>query len=128
MQVICWSYAGNTAKTPYIGGMKWRELIERQIRKANAEGQLDDLEGAGKPLPPAGHGDMAEEAGFRIMAEAGALPKEVELRKALKTQAEHMKTLADPAERKAAMAEFARLQQELNIQEEARKKYYSSKD
>ncbi len=108
--------------------MKWRQLIERQILKGKAEGQLYDLKGAGKPLPPAGHGDMAEEAGFRIMAEAGALPKEVELRKALKAQAEHMKTLTDPKERRAAMAEFARLQQELGIQEEARKRYYSSKD
>ncbi|WP_095595444.1 DnaJ family domain-containing protein [Actibacterium pelagium] len=108
--------------------MKWRELIERQILKAKAEGQLDDLKGAGKPLPPAGHGDASEEAGFRIMAEAGALPKEVELRKALKSHAEFMQTLTDPEERKAAMAEFARLQQELNIQEEARKRYYSSRD
>ncbi|WP_372605070.1 DnaJ family domain-containing protein, partial [Actibacterium sp.] len=30
--------------------MKWRDLAERQIKKAQAEGQLDNLKGAGKPL------------------------------------------------------------------------------
>lgn len=108
--------------------MKWRQLIERQIQKARAEGQLDGLKGAGKPLPAPGHGDMAEEAGFRIMAEAGALPKEVELRKALRAQGQYMKSLTDPEERKTAMAEFARIQQELNIQIEARRRFYSTRD
>ena len=108
--------------------MKWRELTERQIKKAQAEGQLEGLRGAGKPLPAAGHGDFAEEAGFRIMAEAGALPKEVELRKALKAQAQKLQSLTNPEKRKAAMAKFAELQQLLNVQEEARRKYYSSRD
>ncbi len=105
--------------------MKFRDLSERQIRKAQAEGQLDNLKGAGKPLPAPGHGDFAEEAGFRIMAEAGALPKEIELKKAVKAQAAKLKSITDPAERKREMARFAELQQQLAIQEEARRKYYS---
>ena len=102
--------------------MSFRRLTEHQIRKAQAEGQLEGLKGEGKPLRAAGHGDFAEEAGFRIMAEAGALPKEVTLRKAIKAQAEAMKDLTDPADRKAAMATFAKLEQELAIQVEARRK------
>lgn len=105
--------------------MKFRDLTEHQIRKAQAEGQLDDLKGAGKPLPRAGHGDEAEEAGFRIMVEAGALPKEIELKKAVQAQAQLLQTLTDPNERKAAMARFAELSQQLAVQEEARRKYYS---
>lgn len=107
--------------------MKWRDLAERQIKKAQAEGQLDNLKGAGKPLPPAGDGDFAEQAGFRIMHEAGALPKEVELRKALQRQAQKMATLTDPDERKREMAIFAEIQQQLAIQEEARRKFYSTR-
>jgi hypothetical protein len=107
--------------------MKWSKLSEHQIRKAQAEGQLDNLKGAGKPLPPPGHGDFAEAAGFRIMAEAGALPQEVELRKALKAQAQKLAATTDPAERKREMAAFADLQQKLAIQEEARRKFYSTR-
>lgn len=105
--------------------MKWHHLTEHQIRKAQATGQFDDLKGAGKPLPHPGHGDQAEAAGFRIMAEAGALPREIELKKAIKAQAQLLASLTDPDARKAAMARFAELQQELAIQEEARRKYYS---
>ncbi|KAJ56412.1 molecular chaperone DnaJ [Actibacterium mucosum KCTC 23349] len=106
--------------------MKFRDLAERQILKAQAEGQLDDLKGAGKPLPPPGHGDFAEAAGFRIMAEAGAVPKEIELKKALKAKAQELQSLTDPADRKRAMAEFAAIQQDLHTQEEARRRFYGA--
>ncbi|MGE4328350.1 MAG: DUF1992 domain-containing protein [Pseudodonghicola sp.] len=104
--------------------MKFSKLSERQILKAQAEGQFDNLKGAGKPLPPRGGGDYAEEAGFRIMAEAGALPKEIELRKAVQAQAEVLKNTTDPEKRKEEMRKFAELTQALAIQEEARRKYY----
>ncbi|MDK3019672.1 DnaJ family domain-containing protein [Pseudodonghicola flavimaris] len=104
--------------------MKFSQLSERQILKAQAEGQLDNLKGAGKPLPPVGGGDYAEAAGFRIMAEAGALPKEVELRKAIETQARVLRDTTDPVARKEEMRKFAELSQALAIQEEARRKYY----
>ena len=106
--------------------MKFRDLAERQILKAQAEGQLDDLKGAGKPLPPPGHGDFAEAAGFRIMAEAGAVPKEIELKKALKAKAQELQSLTDPAGRKRVMAEFAAIQQDLHTQEEARRRFYGA--
>jgi hypothetical protein len=56
--------------------MKWLELAEHQIRKAQAEGPLDDLAGAGKPLPPRS-GNEIDAAGFRIMADVGVLPREI---------------------------------------------------
>lgn len=106
--------------------MKWRELAERQIKKAQLEGQFDNLKGAGKPLPKSGDGDFAEAAGFRIMAEAGALPKEIELKKALAEQAKVLQATTDPDQRKKEMAKFAEIQQALAIQEEARRKFYST--
>lgn len=107
--------------------MKWDKLAERQITKAQSEGQLAGLKGEGKPLPPAGHGDFAEEAGFRIMHEAGALPQEVKLRKALQAQARKLAATSEPVQRRREMATFAELQQKLAIQQEARKRYYSTK-
>lgn len=106
--------------------MKFSSLAERQILKAQAEGQLDDLKGAGKPLGEADAGDFAEAAGFRIMAEAGALPKEVELRKAVEAQAKILKQTVEPVQRKEEMRKLADLQMKLAIQEEARRKYYGA--
>ncbi len=107
--------------------MKWTQLSERQILKAQAEGQLDHLKGVCKALPPAGDGDAAESAGFRIMAEAGALPREIELRKAVAAQAKVLAATTDPADRKREMAHLARLQLDLAIEEEARRKFYSTR-
>ncbi len=107
--------------------MKWTQLSERQILKTQAEGQLDHLKGAGKPLPPAGDGDAAESAGFRIMAEACALPREIELRKAVAAQANVLAATTDPEDRKREMAHLARLQLDLAIEEEARRKFYSTR-
>ncbi len=101
--------------------MKWRELAEQQIRKAQAEGQLDDLKGAGKPLPPGG-GDV-EAAGFRIMAEAGVVPREIELKKAVAAQRQVLAETVEPEARKAAMAVLADLELRLSIEQEARRKF-----
>ena len=43
---------------------------------------VDDLKGAGKPLEHEG-GNGVDAAGFRIMAEAGVVPREIELKKAV---------------------------------------------
>jgi hypothetical protein len=102
--------------------MKTSKLAEQQIRKARAEGQLDNLKGAGKPLKRES-GDTADAAGYRIMAEAGVVPEEIRLRKAVDAQLAHLQTLTDPDERKAAMAELADLQMRLSIAQEARRKF-----
>lgn len=102
----------------------FRDLVERQIRKAEAEGQFDNLAGAGKPLPPrASGGDVIEEAGFRIMAEAGVVPEEIGLRKEIAAQKARMAEITDPALRKGAMAELARLELRHAIAMEARRKF-----
>ena len=61
----------------------FRTLVERQIGKAAAQGQLTGLAGEGRPLPDrAGEAlvDPALAAGHRIMAEAGALPEEFRIK------------------------------------------------
>jgi Domain of unknown function (DUF1992) len=107
--------------------MSWlSRMAERQIQKARLKGQLQGLEGEGKPLPDR-PGDAfvsaADAAGFRIMAEAGVLPEEITLKKRALAQRAHLATLTDEAERKAAMAELARLEMLQAIAEEARRKF-----
>ena len=56
----------------------WQRLTEQQIKKAELEGKLKDLEGEGKPLPDRPGDafiDAGDAVGHRIMAEAGALPR-----------------------------------------------------
>lgn len=103
--------------------MRFKDLAERQILKAKAEGQLTGLKGEGKPLPHAGYGDAAETAGFRIMADAGALPREFTLKQERDAQAKHLVSLTDPEARKAAMAVLADLEMRLAIEQDARRKF-----
>jgi hypothetical protein len=107
--------------------MSWlSRLAERQIQKARLKGQLQGLEGEGKPLPDR-PGDAfvspGDAVGFRIMAEAGVLPEEITLKKQVAAQRAHLATLTDEVERKAAMAELARLEMRQAMAEEARRKF-----
>lgn len=107
--------------------MSWlSRLAERQIQKARLKGDLQGLEGEGKPLPDR-PGDAfvspGDAVGFRIMAEAGVLPEEIALKKQVAAQRAHLATLTDEAERKAAMAELARLEMRQAIAEEARRRF-----
>lgn len=103
--------------------MRFDKLAERQILKAQAEGQFDNLKGEGKPLPLHEGGDYAQAAGYRMMAEAGALPLELELRKAVAEQTRLLQQASDPAEQRALMQKLADLQMRLAIQEEARRRF-----
>lgn len=105
--------------------MKFSDMAERQILKAQAEGQFDNLKGAGKPLNVEGDGS-ADAIGFRIMAEAGALPREIQLRKAVAAQTEVVKAAPDEATRRQEMKKLADLQLRLDIEQEARRRFYGN--
>ncbi len=105
--------------------MKWTDIAEHQIQKAQSEGVLDDLKGSGKPLAKSG-ADTVEGAGMRIMAEAGVVPREIELKKAVDAQCAVLKATTDADARKREMAKLADLQLRLSIEQEARRKYYST--
>lgn len=102
--------------------MRWDKLAEQQIRKAEAEGQFDKLKGAGKPLK-AESGESADAAGFRIMHEAGVVPREIELRKAVEALTAKLRAATAGAERDAIARELADVQLRLDIEQEARRKY-----
>jgi len=103
-----------------------RNLTERQIRKALAEGKLSGLAGEGQPLPDssgAAFTDMATQVAVRIMAEAGALPEEFKLKKALDAARAAYGTAGTEAERRLAMALIADLEQRYNTAVEARRSF-----
>lgn len=107
--------------------MSWlSRLAERQIQKARLKGDLQGLEGEGKPLPDR-PGDAfvsaGDAVGFRIMAEAGVLPEEITLKKQVAAKMEELAALTDDAARRKAMAELAELQMKQAMAEEARRKF-----
>ncbi len=102
------------------------KLVERQIKKAQVEGQLDGLEGEGQPLPDRSseaHSDPAIAAGHRIMAQAGVLPEEFNLKKQLDAARKAYASLTDPKDRTAAMAEIAELEMRYNMARDARRAF-----
>jgi hypothetical protein len=107
--------------------MSWRDrIVERQIRKAQAKGQLEGLKGEGEPLPER-PGDAfisaADAAAFRIMAQAGVLPEEIVLKKQVAAQRAALALITDPAERKAGLARLAELEMRQSIAQEARRRF-----
>lgn len=104
--------------------MRWIDRIaERMMLKARAEGKLSGLEGEGRPLPDRPVADTGEAAGFRIMAEAGALPEEIVLKKQVIAAQQRLAGMKAGSERDALLAEIAKLQMKQAIAEEARRRF-----
>ena len=99
------------------------------MRKAEAEGKLSGLAGEGAPLPDQpgdAFVDPGDAIGFRIMAEAGVLPEEIVLNKIIAEQKKIVASETDPARRKEAIAELARLEMKRAIAQESRRKFLKS--
>ncbi|MGZ2258522.1 DnaJ family domain-containing protein [Roseobacter sp. A03A-229] len=106
----------------------FRSLIEQQIAKARAAGQLSGLEGEGAPLrdrPIETSEEAAVSTGMRRMAEAGVLPEEFALKKQLDAAREAYAKASDEKSRKAAMGVLADLELRYEIAREARRKFMS---
>jgi hypothetical protein len=105
--------------------MRFDDLVERQIRKAIAEGKLSNLEGEGRPLPDRSGevADVAMGVAVRIMVEAGALPEEFRIAKLLGAARRAWQAAEDPEEKRLAMAVIAELEQRHAIAVEARRRF-----
>lgn len=102
----------------------FRSLIERQIRKAEAEGQLSGLKGEGKPLPDRHQfEEPATAAGHRIMAEAGVVPREFALKEELEAARAAYKSETDPDRRKTLMQQIADLEMRYGLEREAYREF-----
>lgn len=98
-------------------------LAERRMLAAVAKGKLSHLSGEGRPLPAhpeTAFVDPLEAVGFQIMHEAGFVPKELELTRALGEARAALRAATDPAEHRRLMARVADLETRRNIAREAR--------
>lgn len=107
--------------------MSWlNKLAERQMLKARAEGKLSGLAGEGEPLldrPGDPFIDPGDALGFRMMAEAGVLPEEITLAKAIAEAKARYSAAPDDAARQKAMAKIADLELRRAIAAEARRAF-----
>lgn len=103
-----------------------RNLTERQIQKAIAEGKLKGLDGEGKPLPEHPEEAVVDKAtlsAMKIMAEAGAVPEEFALKKKVAEIRDRLAQTTDPDMRKKIMAELADATMRLDMAIEARRRF-----
>ncbi|ROU03498.1 DUF1992 domain-containing protein [Histidinibacterium lentulum] len=98
-------------------------IAQRLIDAFQEEGKLDHLKGAGQPLPARSTNpnlDAATEIGHRVMAENGAVPPEVAMRKALSEARAAFKAAGTDDEKRAAMGRIADLELRINMAAEFR--------
>ena len=98
------------------------QLAERKMLAALAEGKLSHLPGEGLPLPDRIDNiyiDPFEAMAFRLLHEAGLVPKEVELNKQ-RMAARKAWQEAPEDQRDALMGRIAELDMRYNITHEAR--------
>lgn len=117
------SYPKETLLQRRENDMSFGNLAERQILKAQAEGSLKGLKGEGEPLPVRAYED-AIGVGMRIMAQAGFVPREFQLKKAMDAQLLVLQQTTDPLRRKQEMKKLADLQMRHAIEREARQKFF----
>ena len=104
----------------------WHRLTEARIRKAEAEGTLSGLAGEGRLLPERPGDaliDPSDAVGYRIMAEAGALPEEITLKARLDAARADWQAATIEADKRRHMARIADLQMRYEIARDARRKF-----
>lgn len=77
------------------------QLAEQHIQRAIERGELDNLPGAGKPLPPEDLSMVPEHlrAGYRLLKGAGFLPPELESLREIRDVETLIARAEDPTER-----------------------------
>jgi hypothetical protein len=77
------------------------KLVEQKIREAQAAGEFDDLEGAGRPVNLDAYFNTPEElrAGYAVLKNAGVLPVEAAVLKELNETAARLEACDDEEER-----------------------------
>lgn len=83
----------------------FENLVEERIKKAQQEGQFDNLPGAGKPLnlDQDQHIPADLRLPYKILKNADCLPPEIELKKEIQRTEELLARMPDTAERYATL-------------------------
>lgn len=86
-----------------------RTIAEERIQEAIRRGELDNLPGAGKPLPPDDLDTVPEDLrlGFKLLKNAGLIPEEMQLRKDMITLGDLLSVCRDDSERQKLQRELS---------------------
>lgn len=89
------------------------DLITAKIRAAEAEGQFENLPGAGKPLPPCD--DPENAVMHRILKENGAVPEFVSLSRELARLREELRETGDRTRRTEIVREMSMMEAKIEL-------------
>jgi hypothetical protein len=94
------------------------QIAEARIREAVDRGELDDLPGAGSPLPLEDDCMVPEElrVAYRLLKNAGCLPPEIELMREIRDVEQLLVATGDTLERDRATRRLALLRARLAAQ------------
>ncbi len=94
------------------------DLINQKIAAAEAEGEFDNLDGAGKPLPEC---DDPENALVnRLIKESGGVPEFVSLSRELERLRAELRETGDRSKRRVILQDMSMMEARIDI---ARKSY-----
>lgn len=94
------------------------DLINQKIAEAEANGDFENLEGAGKPLPS--EADPENALLNRLVKESGGVPEYVSLSRELDRLRQELRETGDRTQRKDIMKEMSMMEARIEI---ARKSY-----
>ncbi len=79
----------------------YNKIVEERIRKAQKNGEFDNLEGTGEPLNLADDQAVAEELrlAYKILKNADCLPPEIEIKKEIQQTEELLAGMTDTSEK-----------------------------
>ncbi|MBT25158.1 MAG: hypothetical protein CML60_01965 [Rhodobacteraceae bacterium] len=93
------------------------DLINQKIAQAQAEGDFDDLPGAGQPLPEC---DDPENALLnRVIEQNGAVPEFVQLSRELARLREQLRDCADRTQRSSLMQDMSMMEARIELAKQA---------
>jgi hypothetical protein len=89
----------------------FEKLVEQKIREAQAAGEFEGLEGAGRPVNLEAYFATPEElrASYAVLRSAGVVPEEVQLLKEIEALRARREASDDAAERERLGRELAEL-------------------
>lgn len=92
-------------------------IVEERIKKAQQNGEFDDLPGSGKPLNLDADQHIPEDLRlpYKILKNADCLPEEVALKKEILRTEDLLRSMPDTADRYKAMRKLNFLIMKLNV-------------
>ena len=79
----------------------FQKIVEERIRKAQEEGQFDNLPGKGRPVVLEDDSNVPEDLrlAYKILKNAGCLPPELQLKKEIRQMEDMLDSIPDEKER-----------------------------